>query len=131
MALSEAQKNAMRYELRIGADIVSVARSFGCSLHEVRDVKYSLDLPAKEIQPDWGIERLQKYAIARTRVGIPWDNRDPAIQKARIEYDLGMVEIMTGRAETADGPYFILYSVERVVCDTKRTPYFSRNFNDN
>lgn len=70
-----------------------------------------------------GPKHLQKYIVAIRSLYIHsgWDNANPAIVKARKDYDAGLVELATGR----DGANIILYSLPRKQKDHKRKPYFS------
>lgn len=129
MALSEAQTAAMKADLLRGGDVVSVARAYGVSLQEVRDVKFNLQAPPKAIDPEWGRPEIQQFAIARVRPGESWPRSDE-IKQAHADYDAGLCEIATARINLEDGPRFILYKFPRVKADLKRTPYFSRNFNE-
>jgi hypothetical protein len=125
MAFSEPVKAAISVELNQGDDLVTIARKWGCSLTELRDLKAELQGKPAEGER----ESMQKYAIARTRAGCPWMKSDRILQ-AQKDYDAGLIEMATGRVNTEDGPFLILYAIPRKVPDTKRTPYFSRNFNE-
>ena len=56
----------------------------------------------------FGPENLVKYIAGRRRVSSrEWDNKDPAIARARASYELGTHDMATGR----DGGWLILYSI--------------------
>jgi hypothetical protein len=131
MALTHVEQDIVRNELARGSDIVSVARSLGCSIREVREIGISLLPPITRtdvpLGPDWGREELQQFAVAKKRPQDEWPNT-PQIQRAKVDYDAGLVEMATGRARTIKGPMLILYVIPRKV-PAVRGPYFGRNFN--
>jgi hypothetical protein len=57
----------------------------------------------------FGPPEMRKYIVARRRVGHVWDNKDPDLASARHRYELGVVELATGR----DGNTEILYAIPR------------------
>jgi hypothetical protein len=130
MALTHVEQSMVRNELARGSDVVSIARSLGCSIREVREVAITLMppiTPAAPTGPDWGREELQQFAVAKKRPQDPWPAL-PAIQRAQQDYDAGLVEMATARARTVHGPMLILYVIPRRVQITRQA-YFARDFN--
>ena len=65
--------------------------------------------------------KLDRYIVVRKHVNSAWPiTRDLIIAKQ--QYDLGEVEICTGR----DGDELILYAIPRKQIAKGRTPYFFR-----
>jgi len=70
----------------------------------------------------FGRPDIQQYVVARRRADErEWDNTDPAIAKARADYEAGTHEMATGR----DGSWLILYSIPRKVQAHDRVGYFT------
>ena len=56
----------------------------------------------------FGNENMVKFIAGRRRVSSrEWDNKEPAIARARAAYELGTHDMATGR----DGSWLILYSI--------------------
>lgn len=68
----------------------------------------------------WGQPDLRDYVVARKKAWEAWKNDDPPIANARRDYELGIIEMTTGR----DGEYLILYAIPREV-EQPRPDYFS------
>lgn len=66
-----------------------------------------------------GRPELRDYAVARKKAWQVWDNTQPALAKARAEFEEGSHEMVTGR----DGDWLILYSIPRRV-PLPRPDYF-------
>jgi hypothetical protein len=66
-----------------------------------------------------GRPNLRPFIIAKRKVSTPWDNAEPAIAKARADYEAGTHDMVTHR----DGAYEFLCSIpqKRV---TPRPDYF-------
>ena len=57
-----------------------------------------------------GRPEMLKYLVGRRRVTArQWDNSEPAVAKARADYEAGTHELTTGR----DGGWLLLYSIPR------------------
>lgn len=97
-------------ELRQGIKTIpQIARTYGIDAKSIKDRN-----------------RKKKYVIARRHVEDPWWPESPELEKAKADYDAGLVEICTGR----EGDWFLLYCIPRKEPDTKRAAYFSRIFGD-
>lgn len=58
----------------------------------------------------FGRPELEQHIVVRRKVTTrEWDNTDPAVAKARADYEAGTHEMATGR----DGGWLILYSIPR------------------
>ena len=68
-----------------------------------------------------GREELIPYTVSRRRADDrSWDNTEPAIVKARADFEAGTHEMATGR----DGKWLILYSIPRRRREPNRDGYF-------
>ncbi len=110
-------------------DVVTIVRKYGFALRDVREVQIAkLKLHVVGADPEWGRPEIQQYAIARKEIDDqPWDLTDGRIVQARKDYDAGLIEMATGRANTEAGPFLILYAIPRRK-PIDREPYFSRDF---
>lgn len=58
----------------------------------------------------WGRPDILRYAVARRMITTrQWDNNDPDIAATRSRYELGVIDMATGR----DGGWLILYAFPR------------------
>jgi len=71
----------------------------------------------------YGPPNMRDFMVARKKAWEAWKNSDPAIKKAREDYECGVVELATGR----DGDWLILYAIPRLVI-TPRPGYFNPEF---
>ena len=66
-------------------------------------------------------DKMKKYVIATRNVHAKgWDENDPAIIKARYDYDAGKIEMCQGR----QGDTLILYAIPRKKKAENRKPWF-------
>lgn len=109
--------------LHNGGDYIAAAKTLAVPSHLVSWVDITENRKFNHTAEGRGPKHLHKYIVAirslYTHEG--WDNNDPAIKKARKDYDDGLVEMATGR----DGTFIILYSIPLRVRDRRRKPYFS------
>lgn len=128
MPITALERQIVETELKT-SDVVSIVRKYGFTLRDVRDVQIAkLKLTVVGVDPDWGRAEIQQFAIARKPIDDqPWDLSDGKIERARKDYDAGLVEMATGRANTAAGPHLILYVFPRRK-PIFREAYFSRDF---
>lgn len=86
----------------VGVDVAQV--------FEVIDTKSDQLTAIQERHGGFGRPDIQGYMVARRRATEPsWDNNDPAIAKARSEFEKGTNIMATGR----DGAWLLLYSIPR------------------
>lgn len=96
-------------------------------------------LRALEVRPDFGVqyevylidppkdlgrESLRPFIVSARHsltTGWPLADRD-AIERARSDYDAGLIEMFQGR----DGPWYIQYAKPRRHRDSRRAPWFSQ-----
>ena len=105
------------------ADVSKIARVYGYPARMIRELLCSEPAPAtfEEQNGGRGRESLQKYIVSRTLAGAAWPELDrEIIEKARLDYDAGVIEMCQGR----DGDWIILYAIPRTKV-TERHPYFT------
>lgn len=110
-------------ELRkTSGDVTRVSRRFDLQASYVRNVvhKHNIETHKKTVTLDIGRSELRRYIVATKYVLDEWDNSDPAIKLARLLYDQGKTEMVTGR----HGDTSILYSIPRRTVDRHREAYF-------
>lgn len=99
-----------------------VAKAVGISARDVLSIIAEHGHRVSEIIERYegrGRPELREYIVARKKAADCWDNEDPAIVKARADYESGTIELATGR----DGRWLILYAIPRVV-KKPRPDYF-------
>lgn len=100
-----------------------VARNLGLDVRVILPINDELANsprnPRKEEFGGFGRPELSPYTVARKKAWAVWDNEDPAIAKARADYEAGTHDMMTGR----DGDWLILYSLPQAKV-TPRPDYF-------
>lgn len=119
--LSKAELDMLRTAYRRDPNIDRVARMFGLSFTDAATALHDGCEPSyPKISPDGGGHPpLRRFAIQRKFVSDDWLVTDE-VRRARAAYDLGQVEIATGR----DGDWLILYAIPRRKPDRRRRPYF-------
>lgn len=121
MILSESMKDLIVEELKApNASHSRIAKRLGISERLVCDVGVNFGGLFSQ-----GNTSLDRYKIAERHIDRAWPMND-VIDRAKAAYDLGEVEIVTGR----QGFIQTLYAIPRKVKAAGRTPYFSRKFGD-
>lgn len=105
--------NEVLYEwVRLKHSPYKVANALGISASAVLEIIAEHGHRTSEIVERFngqGRPEMLQYLVAQTRAGIPWDNSDPKIEKARADYEAGTIEMATGR----DGRFLLLYAFPR------------------
>jgi len=117
--LTEEDRDRVLEEFSRTKSPYKVARSLGIPARSVWEI---LDANKEHIQNrptrfgGFGRPELRRFTIARRLASSSerWDNKSPPVANARRDFELGTVELMTGR----DGGWEILYAIPRV----KRCP---------
>lgn len=96
-----------------------VAKKLGYDLRDILPIADELaGLPRvlrEETNGGYGRPELRNFLIGRKRAHEVWNNEEPAIKKAREDFELGTIEMTTGR----DGDWLLLYAIPRVKPDPK------------
>lgn len=127
MNITPEVESEIRSALRVLRAPIKVARKLGI------DIRHILPIADEEAQyfnaayeqkyDGWGRPELQQFAVGRKLASTPWDNEDPAIAKAREDYEAGTHDMINGR----DGAWIILYSIPQKKV-TPRPNYFKPEF---
>ena len=126
MLIAPATRDMVLEEMRKpNADLQRVSRMFGLPVRLIRELQSGDKSTSsfKERHGGLGRPELQQYIVGRTIAGEPWPV-STYIEKARSDYDAGLVEMCQGR----DGNWIILYAIPRTKPDYGRPPYFSYEF---
>ena len=123
MITPELREDIVR-ELRKFRSPSKVAKNLGLDIRVVLPIADELSAAPRTVRTaqydGYGHPDMAKFAVGRKKAWEKWDNTEPAIAKARADYEAGTHNMMTGR----DGDWLILYSVpQRKV--TPRPNYFA------
>lgn len=133
MQLSSIQISMIKERVgRHSTPVPVVSEKFGIPIKLIQAVVRGEVRPAPSIvdnDPDFllnGPIHLRQYMIGRRSVQDGEWNYFQDITECREEYDLGRIELVTGRSRD----FFFLYRIPRKVRDTKRRVYFAREFGE-
>lgn len=122
LTLFEQQQVVEIYN-KYGGNLSQIAKHLGFNYSDLLEVYNTPSVPVlsepSSKQTPQGRSELEKYKVATIRTTATWPST-PEIQKARDEYDEGLVELATGR----HGNYLTLYKFPRTT-RAKRSPYFT------
>lgn len=124
--VTETLVNELVRELRSPKNTpVRVATRYGVPVSLVRFLMQETPSPTsvftKHSEDGWGRKSLRPYIVARKGADEAWKEEDKeAIEKARVEYDAGLVELCQGR----DSDFIILYAVKRKKPAKRSYKYF-------
>lgn len=119
---AELKEKIIQGLIENGTNYGKIAKKHSTSTMAVEHIDITVNGRYNYTPEGKGPENLQMYIIARQdlRYSGGWDNKDERIKKARVLYDEGKIEMVTGR----DGFFLLLYAIPRHK-QIKRKPYFT------
>ena len=110
-----------------------IARRYGVTKNVIKSIQADLEKQSgvpvtrsagPKVEPEEIPARLRGFVLEIKAVCAQWSMSE-AMQKARQDYDDGLVELCTGRLKRKHGDVLVLYCIPRKKPDPRRRPYFS------
>ena len=126
-SLTEKEQEQLQAFLIRKKDYLWIAKRLKISSVAVRNFDILRNHKHYVSDDGYGRPELRKYIISRRYVDAEWPAIDDVIiERTRQEYDKGKVDMTMAR----DGFYQVLYRIPRKHIDTKRKPWFRKEYDE-